>query len=256
LAAGGAIAESPAERGAYLVNTVMACGNCHSPRNADGNTIADKAFSGGLSFTTPAFIVTAPNITPDVETGIGSWSDAEIRRALMEGMRPDHGRLAGVPLAAIMPANFYRALLPDDLDAIVAYLHTIKPVRSETPDPVYKSPVHRDPYPDAEAGFDKTMFADPVRRGAYLVAIGHCMECHSAWLRGVSDFAHGLGRGGRAFPPREGSPEGTPDSIAANITSDPAAGIGAWSDQEIIRAITHGMARDGRALKPPMAYGF
>jgi mono/diheme cytochrome c family protein len=256
LAAGGAIAESPAERGAYLVNTVMACGNCHSPRDADGNTVADKAFSGGLSFTTPAFIVTAPNITPDVETGIGSWSDAEIRRALMEGMRPDHGRLAGVPLAAIMPANFYRALLPDDLDAIVAYLHTIKPVRSETPDPVYKAPVHRDPYPDAEAGFDKTMFADPVRRGAYLVAIGHCMECHSAWSRGVSDFAHGLGHGGRAFPPREGSPEGTPESIAANITSDPAAGIGAWSNQEIIRAITHGMARDGRALKPPMAYGF
>jgi len=105
LAAGGAMAESPAERGAYLVNTVMACGNCHSPRDADGNTIADKAFSGGLSFTTPAFIVTAPNITPDVETGIGSWSDAEIRRALMEGMRPDHGRLAHRAAAAMRPSK-------------------------------------------------------------------------------------------------------------------------------------------------------
>jgi mono/diheme cytochrome c family protein len=255
-AAGGASAESHAERGSYLVNTIMACGNCHSPRDAEGHTIADKAFSGGLSFTTPAFIATAPNITPDVETGIGSWSDAEIRRALVEGLRPDHGRLAGVPLAAIMPANFYRALLPDDLDAVVAYLRTVKPIRSEVPDPVYKAPVRRDPYPDAEAGFDKTMFADPVRRGAYLIAIGHCMECHSAWSRGVSDFKSGLGRGGRVFPPREGSPEGTPDSVAANITSDPAAGIGAWSDQDIIRAITHGIARDGRMLKPPMAYGF
>src|ERR1700680_4286686 len=190
---GGAMAESPVERGGYLVNTIMACGNCHTPRDADGRTIAEKAFSGGLTFTTPAFIATAPNITPDVETGIGSWSDAEIKRALLERMRPDHGRLAGAPLAAIMPANFYKALLPDDLDAVVAYLRTVKPIRSEVPDPVYKAPVRRDPYPDAEAGFDKTMFADPVRRGAYLITSGHCMECLSAWARGVPDFNNRLG---------------------------------------------------------------
>ena len=58
------------------------------------------------------------------------------------------------------------------------------------------------------------------------------------------------------FPPREGAPDGTPASIAANITSDPTVGIGAWSDQEIGRAITHGIARDGRMLKPPMAYAY
>jgi mono/diheme cytochrome c family protein len=257
LATSGAMAESSTERGGYLVNTIMACGNCHSPRDVEGRTIAEKAFSGGgLTFTTPAFIATAPNITPDVETGIGSWSDAEIKRALVEGMRPGHGHLAGVPLAAIMPASFYKALLPDDLDAIVAYLRTVRPIRSEVPDPVYKAPVRRDSYPDAEAGFSKAMFADPVERGAYLVTIGHCMECHSAWSRGVSDFKTGLGHGGRVFPPRQGSPDGTPDSVAANITSDPTAGIGAWTDQEIGRAVTHGMARDGRILKPPMAYAF
>jgi mono/diheme cytochrome c family protein len=249
---GGAMAESPAERGGYLANTIMACGNCHTPRDADGKTIPEKAFSGGMIFTTPAFIATAPNITPDVETGIGSWSDAEIKRALVQGMRPDHGRLAGAPLAAIMPANFYKALLPDDLDAIVAYLHTIKPIRNEVADPVYKAPVRRDPYPDAEAGFSKTMFVEPVGRGAYLVTIGHCMECHSAWSRGVSDFKNGLGRGGRIFP----APDGSPGSIAANITSDPAAGIGGWTDPEIARAVTEGIGRDGRKLRPPMAYGF
>jgi mono/diheme cytochrome c family protein len=255
-ACGGAMAESSVERGSYLVNTIMACGNCHTPRDADGKTIAGQALSGGgLKFTTPAFIATAPNITPDVETGIGSWSNTEIKRALVEGMRPDHGRLAGVPLAAIMPANFYRALLPDDLDAIVAYLRTVKPVHNQVPDPQYKAPVRRDGYPDAEAGFEKAMFADPVRRGAYLVTIGHCMECHSAFSRGVSDFRTGLGRGGRAFPPRDGAPAGPP-SIAANITSDSAAGIGSWTDQEIERAITKGIARDGRTLKQPMAYGY
>src|SRR6266403_1580777 len=244
-----ATAETAVERGNYLVNTIMACGNCHTPRDAEGKVIAEKPLSGGRTFMTPAFIATAPNITPDVETGIGSWSDAEIKRALIEGMRPDHGRLAGVPLAAIMPANFYKGLLTDDLDAIVAYLRTVKPIRNEAPNPVYKAPVRRDSYPDAEAGFDKAMFADPVRRGAYLVTIGHCMECHSAWSRGVSDFKTGLGHGGRVFPPHQGSPDGTPDSVAANITSDPTAGIGAWTDQEIARAVTHGMARDGRILK-------
>jgi mono/diheme cytochrome c family protein len=255
-ACGPATAESPAERGLYLVNTIMACGNCHTPRDAEGRPMADKALSGGLTFTTPAFVATAPNITPDTETGIGGWSDAEIKRTLVEGVRPDHGRLAGVPLAAIMPANFYKALLPDDLDAIVAYLRTVKPVRNQVPPPVYKAAVRRDPFPDAEAGFIKATLADPVKRGAYLATIGHCMECHSAWSRGISDFTSGLGRGGRPFPPREGTPEGTPPSIAANITSDPTAGIGAWTDQEIARAITQGVSRNGRALKPPMAFGF
>jgi mono/diheme cytochrome c family protein len=256
-APGCAMAESPTERGSYLVNTIMACGNCHTPRDADGTTIAEKAFSGGgLTFTTPAFVATAPNITPDIETGIGSWSDAEIKRALVEGLRPDHGHLAGVPLAAIMPSSFYKALLSDDLDAIVAYLRTVTPIRNEVPDPVYKAPVRRDSYPDAEAGFSKAMFTDPVRHGAYLVTIGHCMECHSTWSRGVPDFKNGLGRGGRAFPPRAGSPEGSPASVAANITSDPIAGIGGWTDQEIGRAVTHGIARDGRTLKPPMAYRY
>src|SRR5882762_10663925 len=137
-ACGDALAESPAARGFYLVNTIMACGNCHTPRDAEGKAIAEKAFSGGLTVTTTAFIATAPNITPDIETGIGSWSDAEIKRALVEGVRPDHGRLAGVSLAAIMPANFYKALLPDDLDDIIVYLRSIKAVRNEVPDPVYK----------------------------------------------------------------------------------------------------------------------
>jgi mono/diheme cytochrome c family protein len=250
-----AAAETALERGNYLVNTIMACGNCHSPRDADGRIIAGKALSGGLTFDTPAFVATAPNITPDIETGIGSWSDEEIRRSLVEGIRPDHGKLAGAPLAAIMPANFYKALLPDDLAAIVAYLRSVKPVHNEVPQPVYKMPVHREPYPDAEAGFSLTMLVDPVKRGDYLVTIGHCMECHSAWSHGVHDYKTGLGRGGRVFPLREGKPGGA-TSTAANITSNPAAGIGAWSDAEIGRAIRDGIARDGHKLKPPMAFGF
>jgi len=252
---GGASAETAVARGDYLVNTIMACGNCHSPRDADGKFIAGKALSGGLTFDTPAFLATAPNITPDKDTGIGAWSDAEIKRALVEGIRPDHGKLAGVALAAIMPANFYKGLLPEDLAAVVAYLRTVPAVRNEVAPPVYRMPVKRDAYPDADAGFTAAMMSDPARHGAYLATIGHCMECHAAWSKGVSDYTSGLGRGGRIFPLREGMPGG-PTSIAANITQHPTKGIGAWSDAEIGRAITHGISRDGHALKPPMAYGF
>ena len=255
LSADGASAETATDRGDYLVNTIMACGNCHSPRDAEGKFIAGRAFSGGLTFDTPAFLATAPNITPDAATGIGSWSDDEIRRALVEGQRPSHGKLPGVALAAIMPANFYKALLPDDLAAVIAYLRSVKPVRNEVPQPVYRLPIHREPYPDAEAGFTAAMMADPAKHGAYLATIGHCMECHAAWSRGVQDYRSGLGKGGRAFPLREGVPD-SPTSIAANITSHPTSGLGGWSDAEIGRAIAQGIGRNGHALKPPMAYGF
>jgi mono/diheme cytochrome c family protein len=252
----GAPAAPLTERGGYLVKTIMACGNCHTPKNADGQPIAEQALSGGVTITSPAFIATAPNITPDRDTGIGSWTDSEIKRALVVGMRPDHGHLAGVALAAVMPAGFYKALLPADLDALVAYLNTVRPMRNAVPEPVYKAPVHRQPYPDAEAGFNTDAFSDPVRRGTYLVTIGHCMECHAAWSRGVSDFKNGLGKGGRPFEPAPGAPAGAAPTITANITSHPTAGIGAWTDEEIKRAITQGISRDGRKLKPPMAYAF
>jgi len=75
------------------------------PLATNGELIKDKALSGGRVFSTPAFVVTTSNITPDVETGIGSWSDAEIKRALIEGVRPDHHRLPGVPLAATLTST-------------------------------------------------------------------------------------------------------------------------------------------------------
>jgi mono/diheme cytochrome c family protein len=253
-----AFAETQVERGSYLVNTIMACGNCHTPRDPQGKLIPDKALSGGINFTTPAFVATARNITPDRETGIGTWTDEEIKHALTQGTRPDHGRLAGVPLAAVMPANFYKGLLPTDLDAIVVYLRSIKPVRNEVPDPDYKAPVKRDPYPDSEKGFGDAVSSDPVTRGKYLAAIGHCMECHASWSRGVSDFTNGLGHGGRPFGPTlvHGLDPTWQGSVAANITPDPTAGIGAWSDDEIKTAITKGISRDGHQLKPPMAFSF
>lgn len=256
---GSARAESPVERGSYLVNTILACGNCHTQKSADGSPIAEMNLAGGgLSFTTPGFNATASNITPDPETGIGSWTDAEIKRALIEGVRPNHGRLAGVPLAAVMPVSFYKALLPRDLDTVVAYLRSVKPVRHAVPDPLYKQPVRHDRYPDAEAGFTVESLRDPVRKGAYLVTIGHCMECHSTRVGPVSDYEKGLGKGGRLFGVKlvQGFPAAWKGSVAPNITSHPISGIGAWTDVEIKRAITQGISRSGRKLQPPMGFAW
>src|SRR5262249_44557431 len=92
-----------------------------------------EALSGGLRFDEPPFDVWATNITPDRDTGIGNWSDAEIKTALQEGRRP-----AGHQLAEVMPSGFYKILTPrdldgpfyakmtdGDLDAMVAYLRTV-----------------------------------------------------------------------------------------------------------------------------------
>jgi mono/diheme cytochrome c family protein len=196
-------AETAVERGRYLVNTVMACGNCHTPKGSDGLPIAGKELSGGAAFDVPPFAATAANITPDRDTGIGTWSDDDIKRALLVGIRPEHARLPRVPLAAIMPANFYKALTAADLDAVVAYLRSIPAVKNEVPSPVYKMPVMRGAYADAEKQYTSDSLRDPVTHGRYLATIGHCMECHTPMVRGVPDFANSLGKGARVFSPTE-----------------------------------------------------
>ena len=129
-------------------------------------------------------------------------------------------------------------------------------MKNKVPDPVYKIALPHHVFPGAEKAYTAADMNDKVKKGFYLVTIGHCMECHSAWSRGVSDFKSGLGRVGRAFPLREVLPDATQESIAPNITSHPTAGIGGWTDAEIVRAVTQGIGRDGRTLKPPMAYGY
>ena len=243
--------ETAVERGRYLVTTIMACGNCHTPKGSDGLPMAGKELSGGAAFDVPPFAATAANITPDRETGIGAWSKDDIKRALIVGVRPEHARLPGAPLAAIMPANFYKALTAEDLDAVVAYLQLIPAVKNEVPSPVYKMPVMRTAYTDAEKQYTSDSLRHPVTRGRYFATIGHCMECHTPMVRGASDFANSLGKGGRVFSPTEikGLPSTWGGSKSRNITSDPKAGLGEWTDAEIKRAITQGISRDGTPPK-------
>src|ERR1700738_2693380 len=78
LSATAAQGQTPAERGGYLVNTIMTCNNCHTPMGPNGPQF-DKALSGGLRFNEPPFDVTGSNLTPDPETGLGKWSDADLK---------------------------------------------------------------------------------------------------------------------------------------------------------------------------------
>ena len=161
-----AYAETPLERGSYLVNTIMTCGNCHSPKGPP-NVVAGKDFSGGLRFNVPgAFDVTAPNITPDKETGIGTWSAADIKKLLLTGVAKD-----GKPIA-VMPTGFYGILLPSDLDAIVAYVQSVKPVSNKVPAPIYHIPIKQGVFPGAERPIDPATLKDKVKRGFYLATSG------------------------------------------------------------------------------------
>jgi len=239
---GSATAQTLLERGSYLVNAVMVCDGCHTPRGKSG-FIMEKRFAGGSQvWDTPAYTVRGTNITPDRETGIGAWSDDEIRRSLTEGIHR-HGR----PLAPQMPFPFYKILTPRDLDAVVAYLRTITPVRNEVQPPVYKAAMHTELVPGAVKPFTEEALRDPAKRGFYLATIAHCMECHGRRPDDVQDYKNAWGKGGYVFTGPWGS------AVTSNITSHPKSGIGAWTDTEIRRALTHGVSRDGRAFKPPMA---
>lgn len=86
-------------RGKYLIEGVVACGNCHAARDEKGEPLATRGLSGGMVFDEPPFNAYAPNITPDTATGIGKWTDAQLAKAIREGIRPD-GASSGRPCAS------------------------------------------------------------------------------------------------------------------------------------------------------------
>ena len=232
------------KRGDYLVNTIMTCGNCHTPKGPPA-AIAGKDFSGGLSWDEPPFKVTAPNITQDKDTGIGGWTDAQIKTLMRTGILPN-----GVHIAMIMPTGFYHIMTDRDLNAVVAYLRTIKPISNKVADPIYKMPQAEHVLPGGENPYTEAMLSDKVKKGFYLATIAHCMECHTPMEKGMRQWDTRLGAGGFDFP----GPWGV--STSRNITSSKTKGLGGWTDAEIKRAITTGVSKDGSHLKPPMGFHY
>ena len=112
--------------GGYIVNAVAHCFECHTPMGPAGPDMS-KMGAGGFEITlAPGATAVTPNITPDGETGIGAWSDDEVRTAIVAGVRPDGGHVSPP-----MPTAWFGRMTPEDLDAVVAYLRTIPAVSNK-----------------------------------------------------------------------------------------------------------------------------
>jgi mono/diheme cytochrome c family protein len=236
-------AETPLERGTYLMSSIVACGNCHTPQTPEG-PVAGKELAGGTPFREAFGVAYAANITPDPETGIGKWTDQQIITAIREGKRPD-GTTIGPP----MPIALYRNMADSDIQAIVAYLRAVPPVSNKIAKSEYKMQLPPAYGPAITAPVSAPPASDKVAYGGYLAGpLGHCIECHSSpGPHGAPDFVNNLGAGGMTFH----GPWG--ESVSRNITPTNLAN---WSDDDIKSAITTGRRPDGERLKPPMAYRY
>jgi len=233
-------AETPVERGSYLVNSIGACGNCHG-RDAAFNRTPDLA--GGIAEDREGVgHVVFSNITPDPETGIGKWTEADIVVALRNGKRPD-GSIIGPP----MPIAMYRQLSDHDAEAIAAYLRSLKPVKNALPRSQYPIPPS---YGSPITHVDEPVTTDKVAYGSYLVGFGHCVLCHAPPGDGKPFNMNVAYSGGREFP-REGD---IAPSVSRNIASDPDHGLGKWPDDQIKAASTKAVRPDGTKLAGPMPY--
>jgi mono/diheme cytochrome c family protein len=232
----GTFAAGSVERGDYLVNSIMGCGNCHTPLGPQGFD-GSKAFGGRLVEDSPAMHAVSANITPGGE--VKDWTDEQFMKAIREGIRPD-GSLIGPP----MPFEVYGGLSDDDLASIVAYLRTVPAVDNDPGESTYNIPL-----PPAWGPPVTSVAAVPegvtVEYGAYLAGpLGHCIVCHTPQLpNGQFDFANRLGAGGMEFA----GPGGV--VISANITPN---GLSKYTDEQLATLITHGTRPDGTVLQPPM----
>jgi len=242
---GCALAETPLERGSYLVNSIMGCGNCHTPQGPKG-PLPGMALAGGLEFNDQGMLAYSANITQDKETGIGNWTDAQIATAIREGKRPD-GSLIGPP----MPFGQYRRISDTDIAAVVAYLRTVAPIANAVKKSRYDFPLPPAWGPPVTSVPDVPR-DNKVVYGAYLAGpLGHCVECHTPMNKDMTfDFEHRIGAGGLEIR----GPWGL--SLSANITPDKETGIGKWTDAQIKRAITQGIDAKGTPLNPPMGFSY
>ena len=227
------------KRGEYLARAGD-CIACHTaPRG--------KLFAGGLAMETPFGTLYSPNITPDAQYGIGTWSEEAFFKMMRTGRKPD-----GTLIYPAMPIAQYTKVTREDSNAIFAFLRTVEPVRQAN-----RKHTLRFPFNQRELLYGwRTLYfregefqPDPTKsvewnRGAYLVeGLGHCAMCHTKinMLGGSSprdQFAGGL------IPVQ--------NWYAPSLTSDKDGGLGDWSIQDIMDLLQTGTSARG-AVYGPMA---
>ncbi len=215
-------------RGEYLAKHVAMCLDCHSTRDwkkyagpikegTEGKG-GDK-FDEAIGFPGTIYV---KNITP---AALHDWTDGEIIRAITMGINKDNKALF-----PMMPYYNYNKMSREDLEAIVAYIRTLKPIKNEVPDKDLNFPLNLivktmpiETYKPINSA-DKT---NPVEYGKYLTSIAGCAECHTQSEEGTPlpgmDFAGGV---------EYKLPHGT--IRTANITPDNETGIGSWNKETFI----------------------
>jgi mono/diheme cytochrome c family protein len=229
-------------RGRYFANAIVDCKACHTRRvEADQTQLLAPEWTGGEIFdrrwNLPGVLVT-PNLTPDRETGIGNWSDDELRRAIRQGLNR-----AGEPLFPLMPAHFYRSMADTDLDALIAFLRAL-PAQKKSSDTATQLDMPRSALPRVpalSAPVSAPPEGDPVARGKYIVTLANCITCHAPTAKG-QPLPDRFLAGGVAFTTPFGS------FVTPNITPDPETGIGQHTDAELVRLFREGKRKDGKQL--------
>jgi mono/diheme cytochrome c family protein len=224
------------ERGRYLA-VLSDCASCHTIPGSN------QPFAGGRAIETPFGNIVAPNITPDPDTGIGSWSDDEFDAAIRKGLRRNGSRLYPA-----MPYTAYTKMPRDDVQAIRAYLNTVTPVHNDVVANTLPFPfnirasmrvwnalyfIQGDYKPDIRKPAE-------WNRGAYLVdGPGHCGACHTPKTVLGGDRTDQYLRGG--FLQGWSAPD---------ITGDSRVGVGGWSVEDLVAYLKTGHNRVSAATGP------
>ncbi|HMT11261.1 MAG TPA: cytochrome C [Ignavibacteria bacterium] len=242
------------ERGKFLANSFAFCIDCHSDRDINKFSmpvVPGTEGRGGMDFGEDAGFVPASNITPDKETGIGSWTDGEIFRAITSGVKPD-----GSFLAPMMPYPMFAQMDKEDLYAIIAYIKTLPAINNKVPEKKLKFPVNvifRTIPSDVKEFGKRPDGTDKIKLGEYYGAA--CKFCHSQSDKGEfipgKEFA-----GGVEFP----MPDGT-IIRSSNITPDKETGIGTMTKEIFLAkfracADANNLDPKSRGFNTPMAWNF
>jgi len=230
------VTEARLARGKYLAEGPGHCFFCHSDHdlsNPEYPIIQEKKGAGWVMPIPDLNNIAARNITPDPETGIGSWTDDEVARAIREGVRKD-----GSALFPIMPYLEFQHMDDEDVKSIVVYLRTLKPVRNQVPARQLPGPLEyivktiprplTTPQPSHPS-------ATPEQRGEYLARMATCRECHTASIQGDAVPGLEFGGGNKFNDPGQGMKE----IFSLNITKD-ASGIAHYDESLFIQTLRTG----------------
>jgi mono/diheme cytochrome c family protein len=249
------------------VAMVADCFTCHSPLEKDEPERPVPSRLGAGDIINKKDRKVAPNLTPDRETGAGSWTDAEIVRAIRTGIGHDGRRLS-----LAMPYDYFSVMTDDDAAAVVAYLRTLPALRNPLPKWVPTDVAEGPPEP-LRSPVTPDQVARPADRGGYLVRLARCGLCHTArpmggtWRQRRLDMEFG---GGRRFESTFFFDELDPDPATAaapkasraktravvvspNITLDPS-GIGFFDEAIFLQTIRTGRVAGIRPLSGAMPW--